>query len=193
MTLLSKRFAASTLVPALFALSLLNIDSAAHAQSSFEIPCVDAPQSAIKDLPEPLNDWAQVRCTIYGHTIIAKAPWAWVYPGLSRPVHFPAQMADRQPEKVNHAAHYSSVEATKLEPLKVEEAAALFGDTIGLSPPPTDAAWRITMTNQEGISHTMFMGREGRVDKSKPAQGWGFWCAPGCKAGRSFVILYEPK
>lgn len=189
MNLLTKHLPA----PAICVLLLLFTGSAAHAQSSFELPCDEAPPTATKDLPEPLNDWAQVRCTIYGHTIIAKTPWVWVYPGLTRPVHFPAQMADRQPEKVEHAAHYSQVGAHKLEPLEVEQAATLFGETIGLSPPPTDAAWRITLTNQEGMSHTIYMGREGRTDKSKPAQGWGFWCAPGCESGRSFVILYEPK
>ena len=162
------------------------------AQSSIELSCGDAPAEAVQVLPEPLNEWAQVRCTVYGHTIVSKAPWVWVYPGLTRPVHFPAQMADRQPEKVEHASHYRKVEAEQLDPFKVEQAAALFGETIGLSPPPTDAAWRITLTNQEGSSHTLFMGREGHTDKSKPAQGWGFWCAPGCKSGRSFVILHEP-
>lgn len=190
---LLKTFSTPRRIAALLGSFLLFIGLSAHAQSSFELPCDDAPVTAVKDLPAPLSHWAEVRCTIYGHTIVAKAPWVWVYPGLTRPVHFPAQMADRQPEKLEHAAHYSKVVAQKLDPLAVEEAAALFGETIGLSPPPTDAAWQITMTNQKGISHTLFMGREGRTDKSKPAQGWGFWCAPGCKTGRSFVILYEPK
>ena len=165
-----------------------------QAEESIETSCDGASANAVLKLPAPLNQWGQIRCTVYGHTLTAKDNWVWSYPGAFAPVHLPAQMVKDNPKKIGHKAYFKSVSFIRLEETDANAAAEKINTTLSAKyDSKIESAYRLTLTNNEGKSHVALFVRT--ESEFKDGRGfWGFWCKLGCDGGSPFMLLnYEGK
>lgn len=168
------------------AIALLLISSRVHAQApeDLDIPCSEAPETAIVSMPPRLQDVAQVICTPYGHLITSADGQYWTYPGALAPVMLLAYLDvdEAAPVIVNHARHFTRIEARDIA---AADMARHLGAQDGLSPPPPDATivgLEIVAVNQDNVEQRIILLNDGR-------SRWGYLCEPACKPKESFLAL----
>lgn len=163
----------------------------ALAQDGFLVSCNGAPADAVLQPPSPLDQWGQIYCTKYGHSLAAKEHWIWSFPGAFAPVHLPAQMVRDQPKELGHKAYFKQLEFVPLSGAAADDAVQKINGKSMRPDSPVANAFRLTLTNQSGQSHVvLFVQTTNDVQSGKGL--WGFWCNTDCTDGMPFMLLnYE--
>ncbi len=169
---------------------LLANSMVAWGQEPMEISCTDSAPEAILELPSPIDRFAQVTCTNYGHVLTSKPNWLWTRPGGYSPVFFPAQMVRDAPKPVGGQFYFKRVTVTPLTPEKREAALKVAFRGIDYGDPKAIDAYRVSLGNNEDevLEFEVFDDKE---NSSGIESIWGFECQQNtdCKDGGPFLIL----
>jgi len=147
------------------------------------VPCRDVPKDAVLDLPDPLNRWGAVLCTVYGHLIAPRDGFIWSFPGTFAPVHFPAQMVRSNPKEVGNGAYFVEISVDKLSPADGEKINTEFTKGLGVRHDPVQNVYRLTAKNNSGGVHTAYFLTFPNNDV------WGLWCNEQCGRTPPFMVL----
>lgn len=165
----------------LLALPLLVASQGVLAQG-FELDCDGAGDRAVTTVPSPMDRYAEVQCTIYGHMLRGAPGKEWVLPGTYSPVVISAQLYVEQPQVVEHAMHFRRITA---ETHRGREASAIFGAYAGFLLPPEDApeVMELRAISNEGVEQRVYLFETG------PGSLWGYTCQPVCEPGAPFMVM----
>jgi hypothetical protein len=139
--------------------------------------CAGSPD-AITSLPEPLNRWAQVRCTPVGYVITGREGWLWIQPTYKALVVIPSS----SPQQPDGSAYFTKIELTKVRGEEFERAYEVFHT--GFDPKDAKpAGYRLDVTTMDGTEIRLYM-----FDYF--TYGWGMACSKdACDASSRFVML----
>lgn len=143
--------------------------------------CVGTPADAAVDLPFPLDKWAQIVCTPYGHIISNKNSWIWSYPGGYAPVFIPSQMVQNDPKELGNNSYFAKIDMTSVGGDEFLNAYSVFH--AGLD--PTEAkpsGYRLDVTSNSGESLKFYFFDYGD-------SAWGIWCRETCDPKLRFMML----
>jgi hypothetical protein len=79
--------------------------------------CAGTPAGAVMTLPAPLDQWAELYCTEYGHVIAARDGWRWSLPGAYRAVFVPAQTGTDFPLTLGNTSYFTRIDMAEISPL----------------------------------------------------------------------------
>lgn len=145
--------------------------------------CEGSPAEAVAVLPVPLDQWAAIYCTRYGHVIAAKEGLIWTRPGAYDPVFIPSQMVRRFPKELGNESYFRSIEFAKVDEEASKPAVSVFSELFPGDPPPK-AVFRLDAYSNSGRSLHAFLLDDG------DATPWGIFCRDGeCDPASIFMIL----
>jgi hypothetical protein len=159
------------------------LSTAEEKGPEFEIPCSNAPDGAVTEVPKPISDIASIKCTIYGHILTGADGVLWNYPGGFSPVIIPSQMVRSEPEKVNHKFHFTSVTAKQLSKEEAIVVYKHFGKGFDEMPKDAPETIEIIAINQKSVSQKVYLFQ------LAPETIWGYACQPICKPEMSFMVM----
>jgi hypothetical protein len=152
-----------------------------QSTASLADDCAGSPPDAVMTLPAPLDRWAQLICTQYGHVIIAHEGWIWSRPGDYAPVWIPSQMVRTDPAPLGNESYFTKIEITKIEGNEVEIPHAVFRSIFAGEKPPTSAL-RLDVTSNSGKALMLYF-----LSDTVP---WGIWCSDNkCDPSSVFMVL----
>lgn len=134
----------------------------------FLIPCEDSPPGAVMEIPEPLNQFASVQCTVFGHVITGSSEYNWSYSASfhSGPEsHFvPAQeYVDGKLTESAHENYFTSITAEEFENDRLEEVFfAVTGHPAPVDPTSSPgylellSGWSIRARSQQNFEFEIF-------------------------------------
>ncbi len=158
------------------------LPTAAYGNDGFLINCEGTPKEAVTELPAPLNKWASLACTKYGHVIGPAEKWLWTVPGGFSPIFVPSQMVKTNPKKVGNSSYFTQIKLIK------EKDNSLLGellkgfDTSGAN--DTTDIYKLTVKNNQNLSQTLYF-----IDDRTDSNKWGVWCRNECKETTQFMLL----
>ena len=140
-----------------------------------------ASTDAVTTLPEPLNRWAQLRCTTAGYVITGREGWVWLEPTHKALVVIPSQSFGR-PEGPDPNAHFTKIEVIKVTGDEFERAYEVFH--AGFDPKDAKpSGYRLDVTTMDGKDIRLYM-----FDYF--TYGWGMACSKEqCDRSSRFVML----
>jgi len=142
--------------------------------------CAGSPDAAVMKLPFPLNKWAQVECTKYGHVLASQDSWIWILP-TAGPVLVPSQVTMGEPREVGSDAYFTKIAIT---PVRGDE----FKETYGTLTSDLDKdevkpdGYRVDITTSGGESLKIYF-----FDYDTYA--WGMDCSSSCDVNARFILL----
>lgn len=145
-------------------------------------PCEGASKEAVIELPEPLNNWAQVLCTPYGHVISNKVGWVWERTDGSRPViaMIPSQMVKSNPKPLGNGSYFKKITLERASAAESERAIRNFEQ--GFSKHSNIAnVYKSTITpaNGSSLAFQFFEYDDGK---------WGMQCEENCTTDFRFTV-----
>jgi hypothetical protein len=174
-------------------LTLLLIASSAHSQQSIEaitIPCSGAPSAAVVKVPQLISKWAAVRCTEYGHIVMAAPGWIWHAPRENQFVRLWAQGDGQDLKRVGHSAHFVQIDARRLSSAAAEEANTLLSASIGAPPQPLSKALELRVKANGGVNRTVvFVISEANAQIGNL---WAYACGQTC-GERTVFMIFRPQ
>jgi hypothetical protein len=140
-----------------------------------------ASSDAVTTLPEPLNRWAQLRCTTAGYVITGREGWIWLEPTHKALVVIPSQSFGGA-EGPDPNAYFTKIEVTKVTGDEFERAYEVFH--AGFDPKDAKpSAYRLDVTTMDGNDIRLYM-----FDYF--TYGWGMACSKdACDRSSRFVML----
>ena len=143
-----------------------------------QVACTESP-TAVVILPEPLNRWAQMRCTSAGYVITGREGWLWIEPNHNALVIIPA--FNRQSE-ADGSAYFTKIEATKVSGEEFDKAYETFH--AGFDPKDAKpAGYRLDVSTMDGKDIRLYM-----FDYF--TYGWGMACSQeSCDQSSRFVMI----
>lgn len=134
---------------------------------------------AVVTLPEPLNRWAQMRCTAAGYVITGREGWLWIEPTRNALVIIPAFNRQSQGDG---GAYFTKIEATKVTGEEFEKAYEVFHS--GFDPKDAKpAGYRLDVSTMDGNDIRLYM-----FDYF--TYGWGIACNQDeCDRSSRFVMI----
>jgi hypothetical protein len=167
----------------LFVLTLALGGPPALAQPT--ISCDGTPDQAVRDLPAPLNQWATIVCTPFGHIISGRSGWLWTHPGSYSPVFVPSQMVREHPAELGNQSYFTSIGVTPISGAEFEGVYSVF--LTGMDRDENlPRGYRLDVTSVSGKALRLYL-----FDYSDSA--WGIWCNTDCKPESRFMILKADK
>lgn len=133
----------------------------------FLIPCEGSPPGAVLEIPEPLNQFASVQCTVFGHVMTGSSEYNWsvlAFDGGSASHFAPAQeYVDGKLTENAHDNFFTSITAEELEGDRLNNVYL----TVTGHPPPVDpsssvgylemlSGWLIRARNQRDFEIEIF-------------------------------------
>jgi hypothetical protein len=167
------------LASALMALLLSGADARADTGD-----CTGTPPDAVTTLPAPLDKWATMVCTPYGHIISNKNGWIWSYPGTYAPVFVPAQMVEKAPAEVGNKIYFTKISFEKDSGPDFQTAYKVFGTGFAPDKKIPDG-YRLEATSVTGSTLMLYLFDYGTY-------AWGIWCGMNkfsCDPKTRFMIM----
>ena len=147
--------------------------------------CEGTPKLAVIMLPEPLNNWAQILCTPYGHIITNKEGWVWSNPGSYSPVMIPSQIVRSSPEQVGNDSYFTKIEMVEVTGKKAEASIQVFEAGFDVSKSkPNVFSLRVTSISGKTLGFNFFDYGDSQ---------WGMWCNKDCDPNSKFMLLNMAK
>ena len=168
----------------LLALVLLTTIAGVNASATkrnIVIDCAGAPAEAIVVLPEILEEWAEVRCTIYGHVIFPTDGWRWSTPNSWGPVFFPAQRV-KQPIKVHHQKYFSSITFQMVDDANAKKAFQQLQANVSDDSPTLGETYQMVAQTESGDVYSAYFF-DIRADSM-----WAYSCTPECRPDLPFIV-----
>lgn len=154
---------------------------------SIEIPCSNAPDSAMAELPSDLQKWAQLSCTRYGQVIRAASGWIWHSPKTNEFVRLWAQPTERDLTEVGQSNYFTAIEFRKLSPAESEDANKALASSLGAKPQAVADAYVLTAKDNTGRVQTVhFVRSEANV---RIGNLWAWACTEPCAAPTVFMAF----
>ena len=153
-----------------------------HADEKYSMTaCMSGPE-AVTALPQPLDRWAQIRCTSAGYVITGREGWIWIEPNNNALVVIPSQKFEETADLNDNSAYFTKVEATKVSGEEYDRAYEVFH--AGFDPKDAKpSAYRIDLTTMSGNDIRLYM-----FDYF--TYGWGMACTKeACDPSSRFVML----
>jgi len=145
--------------------------------------CNGTNKDAVTELPGPLNHWAQVICTPYGHAISNRAGWVWESPEGLRPViaMIPSQMVKSNPKRLGNESYFKEITLERATPAAASRAISKFEKGFSKqSKIPSMYTSKIVSTTGQELEFQFFEYEDDR---------WGMYCDKNCGADFRFMIL----
>lgn len=143
--------------------------------------CSGTPSSAVTSLPSPLDKWAQLACTPYGHIITNKDGWVWTYPGGYNPVIIPSQMVRTNPEQLANESYFTMIEMREIQGNEATAAIELFESGFDQSQTkPKVYSLQVKSVSGKSLDFKFFDYGDSK---------WGMWCNKKCAPQSSFMLL----
>jgi hypothetical protein len=146
--------------------------------------CKGSPASAVVTLPAPLDRWATIVCTPYGHIISNRQGWIWSRPSGYSPIFIPAQMVQSEPKPLGNDAYFTAITVTKSAGSDFESAYAAYSTGFAPDAKKPDG-YRLDVTSVLGTKLTLFFFDYGD-------HAWGIWCGMDrfkCELDSRFMLL----
>jgi len=74
---------------------------------------LNAPEDAVFSIPEPINKWAQVTCSKYGHLVTYTQNFGWFSHKTKKLRSFGSQLASGEPQTGSHQYYFTNIEIEK--------------------------------------------------------------------------------
>ena len=152
------------------------------AYSSPAGTCDGAPGDAVVELPSPLSEWGQLRCTPYGYIITSREGWIWTFPTTYSPVMIPSQMVRQNPEPLGSRSYFTRIEMEALHAEKADAAIKMFEAYFDKSKKRPVAYSLVVSSNSGKTLKFNFFDFGNSL--------WGMWCNKECEPSSwPFMLL----
>jgi hypothetical protein len=153
--------------------------------------CIGTPAGAAMTLPPPLDQWAELYCTDFGHVIAARDGWIWTLPvGRYAPVFVPSQTGTDFPKKLDNTSYFTRIEMVAVSRDEAEPALSVFDQLFPGDAPPR-ALYRLDVTSVSTGRHQIYFLDDGDGENGGR---WGIWCYPdGCDPKSVFILIPPQK
>ena len=143
--------------------------------------CAGSPQRAVMKLTFPLNKWAQVLCTKYGHVLASHDGWVWILPSAG-PVLVPSQLSMGDPKEVGNTFYFTKIEVTQIKGEEFNEAYGTLMKNLDKNEVKPDG-YRVEISTSAGDSLKLdFFDYD--------TYAWGMDCSgEGCDIETRFIVL----
>jgi hypothetical protein len=152
--------------------------------------CEHPPKEAVRVLPEPVGEWAQLDCRSSGQILVQKEGWVWRYPGSwTEQVYVPAWMAGDS-AAVGGGRYFKAASVVRLEGAAAARLHDRFAKELiayevhagGEDRPKPSVVYTLLAVNDLG--YPMQLSFLYRSD----ADIWGVACSGQCKSENVFHI-----
>jgi len=144
--------------------------------------CEGASKEAVIELPEPLNQWAQIICTPYGHVISNKVGWVWEQSDGSRPViaMIPSQMVKSNPKPLGNGSYFKNISLERAGSAESQQAISKFEQSFSKQSNIANVyKSTITPANGDALAFQFFEYEDGK---------WGMQCDRNCTTDFRFMV-----
>jgi hypothetical protein len=161
------------------ALSTMLLTTPLVSQANILIDCANTDDSAITEMPPPINKIMQVNCTVFGHVITSIDGVSMIYAATMQPLLIPAQLS-KNPKQRGNANYFKSITHRDLSTSEIKQKYALIKNKFQESKYPKVGVEITTSDNLE-------LEQKVYIFSNKT----GYHCAPDCILNRMFIVLNQ--